>query len=115
MMLYADTTTKTPDLFNPVLNFRLPAKPTRQRLRLRAVANLSGWYFVLADYESRAVVCRDIGTLPAGFCFNQETAELYALSCAARWIACNLPDAVVSLICTATPLPRREAKGRRAA
>lgn len=114
MTLTANLTTRLPELGKSLLNFRLPAKPTRQRLRVRAVGTMAGWYFIIADYESRTVLHRDIGQLPDGFNFNPDTATLYALANAARWIAGNLPGAIVSIVNTAAPLPVRRGERRAA-
>jgi hypothetical protein len=78
------------DCTTPDKPFNPPRWQTK-RLRLRAVGDVQagGYYLILADYHTRAVVHRDIGELPQGYPFNQDTATLFALAQAHRWVAAN--------------------------
>jgi hypothetical protein len=72
------------------------------KLRVRAVGNQQGWYFVID--EDRKPLAADFGPLPAGYPFTDETATLFALANASRCIEQNLPGARVVCVCT---VPRR--------
>lgn len=72
------------------------------KLRVRAVGNRQGWYFVID--EDRKPVAADFGPLPAGFAFTDETSTHFDLAQAYRYIERNLPGARVVMTCVT---PRR--------
>ena len=82
------------------------------KLRVRAVGNRQGWYYVI-DQDHRPIAA-DFGPLPSGYKFTDETATMFALAQAHRYIGRHLPGARVVITCVT---PRRPAfnSGRWAA
>ena len=81
-------------------------------LRIRVIANISGWTFRIDDGNYYQPIAVDGGALPSGFTFNQIASELFGLAQAARWIAINRPDAYVVMVNT-TPRGVERVRGTR--
>jgi hypothetical protein len=71
-----------------------------------------GWHFIID--EDRKPIAADFGSLPAGYTFTDQTATLFALAQAHRYIERCLPGARVVCTCV-TPRRTTFNAGRRVA
>jgi len=86
-----------------IVAYKTDRSKRKQPLRVYALGTLSGWLFRISDHQ-RLPVASDFGLLPDGFPFDADSAQLFALAQAARYISKHLPNTYVSTICT---VPRK--------